>query len=85
MDINQISINKFKQKYLINRNSPPRLVSQTYTVTDTNLLMKELCKMANNNSRYLNRDFELNLSTEELEKRTNKDYLITKNVNTRCP
>ena len=78
MDINQISINKFKQKYLINRTSPPRLVSQTYTVTDTNLLMKELCKMANNNSTSLNRDFELNLSTEELEKRTNKDYLITK-------
>lgn len=80
MDINQISINKFKQKYLINRTSPPRLVSQTYTVTDTNLLMKELCKMANNNRTSLNRDFELNLSTEELEKRTNKDYLITKKM-----
>lgn len=80
MDINQISINKFKQKYLINRTSPPRLVSKTYTVTDTNLLMKELCKMADNNSTSLNRDFELNLSTEELEKRTNKDYLITKKM-----
>ena len=36
--------------------------------------------MANNNSTSLNRDFELNLSTEELEKRTNKDYLITKKM-----
>ena len=36
--------------------------------------------MADNNSTSLNRDFELNLSTEELEKRTNKDYLITKKM-----
>ena len=27
------------------------------------------------------RDFELNLSMEELEKRTHKDYLITKKFN----
>lgn len=78
MDINQISINRFKQKYFINRNPAPPAVSKTYTVTSTNLLMKELYKMANNNSVYLNKDFGLNLSTEELQKRTHKDYLITK-------
>lgn len=80
MDINQISINRFKQKYFINRNPAPPAVSKTYTVTSTNLLMKELYKMANNNSVYLNKDFGLNLSTEELQKRTHKDYLITKKM-----
>lgn len=80
MDINQISNNRFKQKYFINRNPAAPAVSKTYTVTSTNLLMKELYKMANNNSAYLNKDFGLNLSTEELQKRTHKDYLITKKM-----
>lgn len=80
MDINKISINRFKQKYLTDKNNDTPSSSKTYTVRSTNLLMKELSKMANNNSASLNKDFELNLSSEELQKRTHKDYLITKKM-----
>ena len=43
-------------------------------------LIKELDKMSMiNNVNIGKKDYELNLSMEELEKRTHKDYLTTKN------
>ncbi|MBR1775738.1 hypothetical protein IJ750_01520 [bacterium] len=45
------------------------------------LLVEELNKMSTiNNVNILKKDFELNLSHEELEKRTHKDYLTTKKM-----
>ena len=44
-------------------------------------LMKELDKMSMiNNVNISSKDYELNLSKEELEKRTHKDYLTTKKM-----
>ena len=80
MDINQISIKRFKEKYLTTQKPAAPPVQKTYTVRSTNLLMKELSKMSNNNSAFINKMYELNLSTEELQKRTHKDYLITKKM-----
>ena len=49
---------------------------------DNDLIMKELDKMSSiNNVNISNKkDFELNLSMEELKKRTHKDYLTTKKM-----
>ena len=48
---------------------------------DNDLIMKELDKMSSiNNVNISKKDFELNLSMEELEKRTHKDYLTTKKM-----
>lgn len=48
---------------------------------DSDLIMKELDKMSSiNNVNISKKDFELNLSMEELEKRTHKDYLTTKKM-----
>ena len=48
---------------------------------DNDLIMKELDKMSSiNNVNIAKKDFELNLSMEELEKRTHKDYLTTKKM-----
>ena len=49
---------------------------------DSDLIMKELDKMSSiNNVNISNKkDYELNLSKEELEKRTHKDYLTTKKM-----
>ena len=80
MDINQISIKRFKEKYLTTQKSAAPPVQKTYTVRSTNLLMKELSRMSNNNSEFINKMYEINLSTEELQKRTHKDYLITKKM-----
>ncbi len=80
MDINQISIKRFKEKYLTTQKSAAPPVQKTYTVRSTNLLMKELSRMSNNNSAFINKMYEINLSTEELQKRTHKDYLITKKM-----
>ena len=49
---------------------------------DNDLIMKELDKMSSINNINISskKDFELNLSMEELEKRTHKDYLTTKKM-----
>ena len=48
---------------------------------DRDLIMKELDKMSSiNNVNILKKDYELNLSMEELQKRTHKDYLTTKKM-----
>ena len=44
-------------------------------------LVKELDKMSMiNSAKFTKKDYELNLSHEELEKRTHKDYLTTKKM-----
>lgn len=48
---------------------------------DSDLIMKELDKMSSiNNVNISKKDYALNLSMEELEKRTHKDYLTTKKM-----
>ena len=50
-------------------------------ITSDDRLMKELDKMSIiNNVNISSNDYELNLSKEELEKRTHKDYLTTKKM-----
>ena len=51
-------------------------------IEDNDLIMKELDKMSSiNNVNISNKkDYELNLSMEELQKRTHKDYLTTKKM-----
>lgn len=61
------------------RDSSP---SSTVKKRNDDLIMKELDKMSSiNNVNISNKkDFELNLSMEELQKRTHKDYLTTKKM-----
>ena len=50
-------------------------------IEDKEVIMKELEKMSSINNVNLNKkDYALNLSREELEKRTHKDYLTTKKM-----
>lgn len=54
---------------------------KTKLTPDNDNLMKELDKMSMmNNVNISSKDYELNLSKEELEKRTHKDYLTTKKM-----
>lgn len=80
MDIIKTDVSRFQHKYLIRKEDRTPTSSKAYRVRSTNLLLKELLKMANENSISLNVDYEFNLSREELEKRTHKDYLITKKM-----
>lgn len=80
MDIIRTDVSRFRHKYLIRKEENTPVSPRTYRVKSTNLLLKELMKMANENNINLNVDYELNLSREELEKRTNKDYLNTKKM-----
>ena len=74
--INRISIN-----YLNFRSNKKESVSKTESCPDENKLVKELDKMSMINSANIGKkDYELNLSHEELEKRTHKDYLTTKKM-----
>lgn len=80
MDIIKTDVSRFQHKYLIRKEDKTPMSSKAYRVRSTNLLLKELLKMANENNISLNVDYEFNLSREELEKRTHKDYLITKKM-----
>lgn len=80
MDIIKTDVSRFQNKYLIRKEEKNPVSPKTYRVRSTNLLLKELLKMANENNISLNVDYEFNLSREELEKRTHKDYLITKKM-----
>ena len=52
---------------------------------DRDLIMKELDKMSSiNNVNISKKDYEMNLSMEELQKRTHKDYLTTKKIRNLC-
>lgn len=62
------------------RNLSPEKPAQK-SVNSNDTLIKELDKMSTiNNVNIGKRDYELNLSIEELEKRTHKDYLTTKKM-----
>lgn len=74
--INQISTN-----YLNFKNNKSNAVNKTDGCPDGEKLVKELDKMSIiNNVNIGKKDYELNLSHEELEKRTHKDYLTTKKM-----
>ena len=74
--INQISTN-----YLNFKNNKSNAVNKTDGCPDGEKLVKELDKMSiMNNVNIGKKDYELNLSHEELEKRTHKDYLTTKKM-----
>ncbi len=74
--INQISTN-----YLSFKNNKSDSVNKTDGRPDGEKLVKELDKMSMmNNVNIGKKDYELNLSHEELEKRTHKDYLTTKKM-----
>ena len=78
MEIHKITTNKVNQNYLPSKKEDTKLLT-TQNTDRSEVLMKELDKMAGNNIAFKG-NFELNLSKEELEKRTNKDYLITKKM-----
>lgn len=76
MNINPINrINNITARG-VNDKTPPKK-----SVNESDKLIKELDKMSMiNNVNIGKKDFELNLSIEELNKRTHKDYLTTKKM-----
>ena len=67
--------NNINYRASVNKSTP-----QTNNYPDDKLV-RELDKMSMiNNVGFLKKDYELNLSHEELEKRTHKDYLTTKKM-----
>lgn len=79
MEVNKITSNKVNTRYLTVKKKSTTAVSSA-NIDRSDALMKELNIMANRNNISFKGSFELNLSTDELEKRTNKDYLITKKM-----
>lgn len=79
MEVNKINSNKVNTRYLTVKKENTTAVSSA-NIDRSDALMKELNIMANRNNISFKGSFELNLSTDELEKRTNKDYLITKKM-----
>lgn len=79
MEVNKITSNKVNTRYLTVKKESTTAVSSA-NIDRSDALMKELNIMANRNNISFKGSFELNLSTDELEKRTNKDYLITKKM-----
>ncbi len=79
-----MNINPINRKVNINmKGTEDASISSSPAVKNgSDLIMKELDKMSSiNNVNISNKkDFELNLSMEELEKRTHKDYLTTKKM-----
>ena len=79
MEINKITSNKINS----NHNKTQKIEKKKSNIQqyeNSNRLMRELDSMANINNINFQGSSELNLSTEELQKRTNKDYLITKKM-----
>ena len=79
MEVNKITSNKVNTRYLTVKKESTTAVSSA-NIDRSDALMKEMNIMANRNNISFKGSFELNLSTDELEKRTNKDYLITKKM-----
>lgn len=79
-----MNINPINRNINLNMKSKneAEISANTYLREDRDLIMKELDKMSGiNNVNILNKkDYELNLSMEELQKRTHKDYLTTKKM-----
>ena len=78
MEINKITANKIAKKQYNSCKSEKNTSEIQYENSDK--LMRELDKMANINNITFKGNNALNLTTEELQKRTNKDYLITKKM-----
>ena len=79
MEINKITSNKINS----NHNKTQKIEKKKSDIQqyeNSNRLMRELDSMANINNINFQGSSELNLSTEELQKRTNKDFLITKKM-----
>ena len=79
MEVNKITSNKVNTRYLTVKKESTTAVSSA-NIDRSDALMKELNIMANRNNISFKGSFELNFSTDELEKRTHKDYLITKKM-----
>ena len=78
MDINPI---KKIQVLLTNKQKPDSKSEITFCQNREENLIMELDKMSMmNNVNIVKKDYELNLSLEELQKRTHKDYLTTKKM-----
>ena len=79
-----MNINPINRKINLNMKSKneAEISANIYLREDSDLIMKELDKMSGiNNVNISNKkDYELNLSMEELQKRTHKDYLTTKKM-----
>lgn len=77
--INNFNSVNFQNSGENSKNSP---ASQNQTRGQSEKLMKELDKMSMINNPHISnsKNYELNLSMEELEKRTHKDYLTTKKM-----
>ena len=79
MNINPI--NKINTQNVSTKNNQQKSVHKAENCPNEDKLVKELEKMSMmNNVNIGNKDCELNLSHEELEKRTHKDYLTTKKM-----
>jgi len=72
---NRAKINPNELKYISE-------ITEDDSLTQDKRLIEELCKMSmiNNVNISNKKDYKLNLSVEELEKRTHKDYLTTKKM-----
>ena len=79
-----VNINPVNRKANINmKSNSEKFFSSRLSVEkeDKDLIMKELDKMSSiNNVNISKKDFKLNLSMDELKKRTHKDYLTTKKM-----
>jgi len=79
-----MNINPINKKSNINLKgiSEKEISSDLPNIEDKELIMKELDKMSsiNNVNITKSKDYKLNLSMKELEKRTHKDYLTTKKM-----
>lgn len=80
MKINKITTNKINQNFINTNKKEPVSASKNRQYSQEELIMMELNNMANRNNVTFKGNYELNLSGEELEKRTHKDYLVTKKM-----
>lgn len=80
MEINKITTNKIQTKHIQTNKQQQKLIASNKQEEHNQKLLMELNNMANRNNISFKGNYELNLSNEELEKRTNKDYLTTKKM-----
>ena len=80
MEINKITTNKIQTKNIATQKQEQKLIATNTQTGNNQKLLMELDNMANRNNISFKGTYELNLSNEELEKRTNKDYLTTKKM-----
>lgn len=78
MEVNKITTTKVNQKYI--HTPAQKLITTKIQQENNDKLMRELDNMANRNNISFKGNYDLNLSSEELQKRTHKDYLTTKKM-----